>query len=381
MKNFLFKGFEVELFTGNNAGENIGCSSLVANQFNDFVREPDQRNLEYITQPEKKYEKLKTMLLEPRMRLRDWLNQKNLTILPGSTLSLGDSTQFQRSDLSNPYHEYIELKYGTKVVTASIHINLGIDDLSVIFAALRLVRCEAALFLALSASSPFLDGSPTGFHSQRWIQFPKTPPKVPLFLDHSEYVNWIEEQLKTGVMCNERHLWTAVRPNGDRRPYKLNRLELRICDLITDCDLLIAITALLELRVISLMNNPQKLDPVKISKLNLFELADLSDMNEVFAAKDSLDATLHHWFDGQEISCRAWIAQIMEDVKPLASDLGILPLLEPIQKVLEQGNQSMQWLKSFEEGVSIPLLLQASINEMKIEEDSLGSGFEAAELL
>jgi len=369
MKEFLLKGFEVELFTGLNTGQHVGVSASVANEFSDFVKEPDQRNLEYITQPEKQYKKLKELLLEPRKRLRDWLDQRNLTILPGSTLSLGDSGEFQRSDLSNPYHEFIELNYGTKVVTSSIHINLGIDDLSLIFSALSLVRCEAALFLALSASSPFLDGSPTGFHSQRWIQFPKTPKKVPLFQNHAHYVNWIEKQLREGHMCNERHLWTAVRPNGKKRPYQLNRLELRICDLVTDCDLLLAITALLELRVMSLMKNPRKLDPAKMSKFSHIELAELCDMNEVAAAKNSLDATLHHWMDGRMISCRDWISELLEDVRPLAIDLDILEVLTAIQEVLDNGNQSMKWLKSFKAGTSVPMLLNDSIKAMKIEED------------
>ena len=369
MKEFLLKGFEVELFTGLNTGQHVGVSASVANEFSDFVKEPDQRNLEYITQPEKQYKKLKELLLEPRKRLRDWLDQRNLTILPGSTLSLGDSGEFQRSDLSNPYHEFIELNYGTTVVTSSIHINLGIDDLSLIFSAISLVRCEAALFLALSASSPFLDGSPTGFHSQRWIQFPQTPKKVPLFQNHAHYVNWIEKQLREGHMCNERHLWTAVRPNGKKRPYQLNRLELRICDLVTDCDLLLAITALLELRVMSLMKNPRKLDPAKISKFSHIELAELCDMNEVAAAKNSLDATLHHWMDGRMISCRDWISELLEDVRPLAIDLDILEVLTAIQEVLDNGNQSMKWLKSFKAGTSVPMLLSDSIKAMKIEED------------
>ena len=369
MKEFLLKGFEVELFTGLNTGQHVGVSASVANEFSDFVKEPDQRNLEYITQPEKQYKKLKELLLEPRKRLRDWLDQRNLTILPGSTLSLGNSGEFQRSDLSNPYHEFIELNYGTTVVTSSIHINLGIDDLSLIFSALSLVRCEAALFLALSASSPFLDGSPTGFHSQRWIQFPKTPKKVPLFQNHAHYVNWIEKQLREGHMCNERHLWTAVRPNGKKRPYQLNRLELRICDLVTDCDLLLAITALLELRVMSLMKNPRKLDPAKMSKFSHIELAELCDMNEVAAAKNSLDATLHHWMDGRMISCRDWISELLEDVRPLAIDLDILEVLTAIQEVLDNGNQSMKWLKSLKAGASVPMLLSDSIKAMKIEED------------
>jgi gamma-glutamyl:cysteine ligase YbdK (ATP-grasp superfamily) len=47
--------------------------------------------------------------------------------------------------------------------------------MTALFAGLRLLRCEAALLLALSASSPFLDGQATGAHSQRWLQFPLTP--------------------------------------------------------------------------------------------------------------------------------------------------------------------------------------------------------------
>ncbi len=369
MKEFFLKGYEVELFTGLSTGQHVGVSHLVANEFSDFVKEPDQRNLEYITQPEKDYRNLKELLLEPRRRLRDWLSKKNLTILPGSTLSLGDSRQFHRSDLSNPYHTFIESSYGSKVVTASVHINIGIENLSDIFSALRLIRCEAPLYLSLSASSPFLDGTVTGVHSQRWLQFPKTPAKVPLFLDHSHYVNWIEEQLFNGSMRNERHLWSAVRPNGPRRPYELNRLELRICDLMTDCDLLLAVTALLELRIMSLINNPKLLDPAKISKLSLIQLSDLCDMNEEQAATKSLDATMHHWLDGQTISCRDWIAQMLEDVRPLARDLDVLFLLNPIQEVLDQGNQSMRWVKSFSAGNSIPNILNNTIKIMKEEED------------
>ena len=154
MNQLLLKGFEVELFTSNNACQPIGCSAEASRQFDDFVTEPDQRNIEYITQPEKRYENLKELLLEPRRRLRAWLKRKQLTILPGSTMFLGDSNQFQRSDPSNSYHQFIEENYGATVVTASVHINLGIEELPMIFAALRLVRCEAALFLALSASSP-----------------------------------------------------------------------------------------------------------------------------------------------------------------------------------------------------------------------------------
>ncbi len=367
---FLLKGFEVELFTGLATGKHIGVSKAVAGEFSDFVTEPDHRNLEYITDPVRDYQLLKEALLSPRRKLREWLAVKELTIFPGSTLSLGDSSRFERSDPLNPYHDLIEATYGTKVVTTSIHINLGIQDLSKLFSALRLVRCEAALFLSLSASSPFLDGIPTGAHSQRWLQFPLTPEKVPVFQSHSHYVHWIEEQLSSGKMWNERHLWTSVRPNGVNRPYDLNRLELRICDCIPNCDLLLAVTALLELRLISLFENPHLLDPIEASCLSVEELADLSDKNDMAAAQNSLDASLHRWIDGKPILCRDWIVNLLDELTPLAKDLEIAHLLDPIDFVLQHGNQSMKWLKSYSLGHTVDEIVQKSILEMEVEEIS-----------
>jgi predicted glutamate--cysteine ligase len=90
------------------------------------VTEPDHRNLEYITPPASDYDHQLELLLEPRQRLRPWLADRGLTLLPGSTLSLGDSSRFERSDPTHPYHSYIERTYGTRVVTASVHINLGL---------------------------------------------------------------------------------------------------------------------------------------------------------------------------------------------------------------------------------------------------------------
>ncbi len=367
-KSLLLKGFEVELFTGRSTGEHVGIASEVKQNLSDFVIEPDCRNLEYITAPQVDYLHLKESLLTPRRTLRKWLEPRKLTIFPASTLSLGNSRKFERSDPFNEYHSYIESTYGTRVVTASIHINLGIEDLSMLFSALRLVRCEAALFLALSASSPFLDGLPTGAHSQRWLQFPRTPVKVPLFLNHSEYVQWVEEQLDSGIMLNERHLWTSVRPNGPHRPYELNRLELRICDLLANCDLLLALTSLLELRILGLFRSMDKLDPLEVSQLTSNELADLSDKNDIAVAEISLDATLFHWRDGKEITCRDWIEELIEEVMPLAVEMNMVKNLDPIKSVLNQGNLAMKWLQKHSFGQSVSSIIQDSIKVMEAEE-------------
>ncbi len=364
----LLKGFEVELFTGRPNGENVGVSTRAVRALEGFVTEPDHRNLEYITAPEADYAPQVEALLQPRRELRRWLQAQELTLLPGSTLSLGDPEKFERSNPENPYHSLIEASYGTRVVTASIHINLGIPDTTWLFQALRLIRCEAALLLALSASSPFLGGRLTGAHSQRWLQFPLTPASVPLFADHQHYVTWVEEQLHIGSMHNVRHLWTSVRPNGPQRPTDLNRLELRICDLITDPFLLLAVTALMELRVLMLRQTPESLDPFAASTLSPGELQSLCDSNDAAAAQSSLDADLCHWSDGHSLSARRWIADLCDSVAPLAQTLGLEQQLEPIQQVLTQGNQAMRWLKAIEAGSTIHEALQTGITEMARQE-------------
>ena len=369
----LLKGFEVELFTGRPDGTVVGCSPAAAAALDGFVTEPDHRNLEYITAPHASYQRQLELLLEPRRQLRAWLAERGLTILPGSTLSLGDSSRFERSNPDNPYHDYIETTYGTQVVTASVHINLGLTDMGALFAACRLVRCEAALLLALSASSPFLDGVATGAHSQRWLQFPLTPPQVPLFRSHSHYIAWVEQQLASGAMQNVRHLWTSVRPNGDNRPHGLNRLELRICDLITDPALLLAITAYCELRIQQLLADPASHDPLIASQLTADELASLADANDRAAARSSLQANLHDWRTGAPIQAADWIRRDLASLAPLAEQLNLAGTLAPLDAVLGGGNQAMRWLQREGEGLPIAAIVAASAAAMAERESALNA--------
>lgn len=368
----LSKGFEVEMYTGTPEGEVVGLSDRIVADLEGFVREPDSRNVEYTTAPLCSYDRLLCALVKPRVRLREYLKQLgDYTLLPGSTLSLGGSDRFYRSDPNNPYHTYIEQTYGTKVVTASIHINIGISQPELLMRAIRLARVEAPLYLAMSASSPFLDGEVTGYHSTRWGLFPKTPAIVPLFESHKHYIQWTEEQLELGSMQNVRHLWSAVRPNGDRRPYCLNRLELRICDLEVNPLALLAITALLEARIWQMMEDPS-LDPLQLSTLPAAtrneDLVALTDANEISASRQSLDAELIHWQDGRKILARDWIEEIYQEVWPLAKKRGFSCFLSPLKKILREGNTAQQWLKLHDSGLDTRSIILQGIDGMAHQE-------------
>lgn len=371
----LSKGFEVEMYTGTPQGDIVGLSDKIVSDLDGFVREPDSRNVEYTTAPLCSYDRLLCALVKPRRQLRAYLKQLgDYTILPGSTLSLGGSDRFFRSDPNNPYHTYIEQTYGTKVVTASIHINIGIAQPELLMQAIRLIRVEAPLYLALSASSPFLDGAVTGYHSTRWGLFPKTPAIVPLFESHRHFINWTEEQLVAGTMQNVRHLWSSVRPNGDRRPYNLNRAEMRICDLVTNPISLLAIAALLEARLWQMLADPS-LDPLEISTLPATnrnqDLIALTEANEAAASKLSLDATLTHWQDGRKILARDWIEEIYQQVWPIAKQRGFSCFLSPLKKILREGNEAQQWLKMYHTCLDSRSVIVEGIQSMREQEREL----------
>ena len=367
----LSKGFEIEMYTGTSSGDIVGLSDRITASLDGFMREPDSRNVEYITEPSYNYEQLLCGLVRPRLKLRQYLSQLgDYTLIPGSTLSLGDSDRVFRSDPTKEYHDYIERTYGTKVVTASVHINVGMSNPELLIQACRLIRMEAPLFLALSASSPFLDGKVTGYHSTRWQIFPHTPAEVPLFTSHADHIQWLEKQLATGTMQNVRHLWASVRPNGDRRPYNLNRLELRICDLVADPIALLAIMAFLEARLLQLIDNPS-LDPLNQNNFSPTELVSITRQNEIAAAKSSLDAQFIRWQDGKTIRTRDWIGELYEQVLPIAKQHGFSCFLSHLTKILQKGNEAQRWLQLRSVGISTRSVIAQAINNTRERETEL----------
>jgi len=243
----LCKGIEVELYAGKETGEVVPTSKILKENFPELSQEPDQRNFEYITIPTKSYDELLKELIFPRIKIRKFLkNELGLTLIPCSTISLPFDKNFCHSKKEDLYHQYIANTYKTNVVTTSLHMNFGVENTSDLFKLLSAIRLDAPLFLALSAASPFFDGKVTGYNSFRWHNFPKTPKFVPFFNSHDDFITWTSEKLKNKEMYNVRHLWTTLRPNGPDRPHKLNRLEIRICDLICDVNVILAIVALIE---------------------------------------------------------------------------------------------------------------------------------------
>ena len=358
----LLKGLEEEVYTGNPDGHVLPLSPHVKAALQGYTTEPDGRNVEFTTAPYRNYQVLVDRLMAKRCALRRYLDAKHgCTLVPGGALSLADPDSFYISDDENPYYRYIRDTYGTRVVTASTHINLGIADPEELLRAYRVLRLEASMFLALTAASPFLAGATTGQHSVRWLRFPLTPERVPFFPDASSFATWMDEQLETGAMQNRRHLWLGIRPNGPATPRVLDRLELRICDRISEPDILQAVTALFEARVWQVLERPE-LDPLRGRSSR--ELEELAAANERAAGAASLEAEGTNWVDGSTVTFRDWAASMLESVRETAHRHDFGPLLEPIEHILEQGNPAMQWLRRIEQGATPRQVISEAIVEL-----------------
>lgn len=360
-------GLEVELYTGTRQGHVVGRSAEIAERLPGFVCEPDARNTEYVTEPYTDIVTLQRALLEPRQALRALLADQGLTIIPGSTLPLaGDTTRFIRSNPENPYHSRIEQMYGTRVVTTSIHYNFGIDDPEALMRACRLLRLEAPIALALTASSPFLEGEATGCHSTRWMTFPQTPSHVPLFRTHDEYVRFVEAQLATGTMWNVRHLWSAARPNGSDRPYAIDRLEVRICDLTLHIPLVCAVGLLLMHRVGEALDGLDPLDHHDSDGLRA-----ICETNEKAVARASLDAEVIDWRDGTRSVAREVAAQWLYDVRATSLSYEERDVLRAAERVLDDGNDAIRWLREWRRGRTVEAIMTDAIAEVEAQEQVL----------
>lgn len=349
-EQLLLKGLEEEVYTGTADASVVGLSHRIAADLAGFVTEPDSRNVEYTTAPYRSYQILLDRLMAKRCRLRRYLvDLGDYTLIPGSTLSLDESDEFFISNPKNPYYQYIRDTYGTTVVTASTHINVGIPDPERLIRAYRLLRTEASMYLALTANSPFFKGRASGAHSTRWKMFPETPLGVPFFEDHDHFKRWVHEQLQTGVMFNPRHLWLSIRPNGTATPDEIDRLELRICDRISRPDVLGAVIALYEARIWQSLENDE-LDPLRTRSSD--ELAAICADNERAAAERSLEAEVTDWETGDTVAMADWIRARVAGARPTAERHGFADRLDPIEDILRNGNLAQQWLAQVAAGAS-----------------------------
>ncbi len=128
-----------------------------------------------------------------------------------------------------------------RMIISGMHVHIGVEDERLRFDLLNQLTYFMPHLLALSTSSPFWRGEPTGLHSYRLSVFNEVPRTglPPSFSSPSEYHRTVETLVKVGEIEDGTKLWWDLRPSA-RYP----TLEMRITDVCTRLDDAITIAAL-----------------------------------------------------------------------------------------------------------------------------------------
>ena len=114
-----------------------------------------------------------------------------------------------------------------ELLICGCHVHVGVEDPE---DAIRVIdRCRPWLptLLALSANSPFWQGSDSGYCSYRTQVFDRLPVTgtPPVLGSRSEYDGLVQELVATGSMADATRLYWDVRPSA-----RFPTVEFRVCD-------------------------------------------------------------------------------------------------------------------------------------------------------
>src|SRR5207247_1792708 len=117
---------------------------------------------------------------------------------------------------------------------------VAVDDAEKAIQVVNGLLAHLPQLLALSASSPFWRGEPTGLSSSRqmvFAAFPRSGPP-PRFKDYSDYAAVVGQLEKTGCIADYTHIWWDIRLHP-----RLGTVEIRICDAVTRVEDAVALAA------------------------------------------------------------------------------------------------------------------------------------------
>jgi carboxylate-amine ligase len=112
--------------------------------------------------------------------------------------------------------------------TFSVHVHVGVRGADRAIAVSDRLRAVLPELLAISANSPFLDGSDTLLHSARSQIFTKSFPRCGIpdaFGDWASYAAYVDFLTRTKSIVEHTQLWWSVRPH-----HAYGTVEVRICD-------------------------------------------------------------------------------------------------------------------------------------------------------
>ena len=129
----------------------------------------------------------------------------------------------------------------SRLVICGMHVHAGIEDEELRIDLMNQATYFLPHLLALSSSSPFWQGQPTGLKAYRPTIFGDLPRSgLPeYFASAEEWRHMLHLLERTGLCDDATKIWWDIRPSA-----KFPTLELRVCDICTRLDDAITIAAL-----------------------------------------------------------------------------------------------------------------------------------------
>jgi carboxylate-amine ligase len=220
-----------------------------------------------------------------------------------------------------------------------LHVHVAVDDPDKAIHVVNGVLNDLPLLLALSASSPFWRGEPTGLASTRqpiFAAFPRSGPP-PRFRDYAEYAEVVGQLEKTGCIADYTHIWWDIRPHP-----RLGTVEIRICDCVTRVEDAVAIAALSQALVKYYCELAESDGVPSYHRV-------LTTENKWLAVRYGLEAPVMDLRTGNRN--RVPVAQLVRkrlaEVEPHARELGSERELEGIRDILRRGNGADRQLRVY----------------------------------
>jgi carboxylate-amine ligase len=221
-----------------------------------------------------------------------------------------------------------------------MHVHVAVDDAEKAIKVVNGLLPQLAPLLALSASSPFWRGEPTGLASSRQMvfsAFPRSGPP-PRFRDYSDYAEVVGQLERSGCIADYTHIWWDIRLHP-----RLGTIEIRICDAVTRVEDAVAITAYCQALVKHLCE--------------LYEAGEeipsyhriLTSENKWLTARYGLEAPVMDLGSGRRnrIPVARLIRRTVAEIEPHARELGSERELEAVLEILARGNSADRQLRIY----------------------------------
>jgi carboxylate-amine ligase len=248
----------------------------------------------------------------------------------------------QRITANDRYRHLVDqLQYiARRELIFGLHVHVAVDDPEKAIQVVNGLLVHLPQLLALSASSPFWRGEPTGLASSRqmiFAAFPRSGPP-PRFRDYADYAEVVGQLERTGCIADYTHIWWDIRLHP-----RLGTIEIRICDAVTRVEDAVALTAFCQALV--KLYCEQYEQGTEIPSYHRI----LTTENKWLAARYGLEAPVMDLATGRRnrVPVAQLIRRALRDAEPHARELGSERELEGVRDILSRGNGAARQLRIF----------------------------------